>query len=131
MTHAPSFTATSARGSSRVDAVLDLLADLVAERVIARLGEVPQGGHEYYDQRLNPLGKRRFLEAARRGAFPSTKQGKLVLARRTDVDAWIASGKRDARVSTASTAEGDALSDEDLMAASGIVLTPPRQNKPR
>jgi hypothetical protein len=131
MTHTPSLTASSARVSRRVDDVLDLLADLVAERVIARLGEVPQGGHEYYDQRLNPLGRRRFLEAARRGAFPSTKQGKLVLARRADVDAWIASSKRDTQVSTASTAEGDALSDEDLLAASGVVLAPPRRNNPR
>ena len=54
-----------------------------------------------------------------------------MLARRADVDAWIASSKRDTQVSTASTAEGDALSDEDLLAASGVVLAPPRRNNPR
>jgi hypothetical protein len=40
------------------------------------------------DQYTSPLGKRRHLEAARRGAFPVTRHGRLVLARRADVDAY-------------------------------------------
>lgn len=101
------------------DAVLDLIVEMVAERVVARLGSTPT--NEYYDQRTSPLGRRRFLEAARRGAFPSTKQGKLVLARRADVDRWIATARR-APVEVPES--DDELSDEGLFAASGVVLAP-------
>ena len=46
---------------------------------------------DYYDQNTSPLPKRRYLDLARRGAFPSSKIGKQVLAQRVDVDAFIAS----------------------------------------
>lgn len=113
------------RSPETVNAVLDLFVDMVADRVAARLGAAP--ANDYYDQRSNPLGKRRFLDAARRGAFPSTKRGKLVLARRTDVDAWIAAGHRAPVVHTKPSED---LSDEALLAASGVVLEPtPRKMK--
>ena len=108
------------RSPETVDAVLDLFVDMVADRVVARLGATP--ANDYYDQRTSPLGRRRFLEAARRGAFPATKRGKLVLARRTDVDAWIAAGHRAPAVLTSPSED---LSDEALLAASGVVLEPP------
>ena len=44
---------------------------------------------EYVTQHTSPLGKRRFLNAARRGEFPSTRKGKLVLATKSDLDAWL------------------------------------------
>jgi hypothetical protein len=44
-----------------------------------------------------PITKRKFLEHARAGAFPSFKRGKTVLAKRADVDAWIAGGERDVK----------------------------------
>ena len=80
---------------------------------------------DYYDQNNNPLGKRRFLEAARRGAFPSTKQGKLVLAARPDVDSWIASGRRPKGTASAASGSSNTLSDVDLdkLLASGGVRT--------
>ncbi len=111
--------------ATTADAVLDLLVDMVAERVVARLAVSTT--NDFYDQRTSPLGRRRFLEAARRGEFPSTKRGKLVLARRADVDAWIAMGRRaPPEVPEAS----DELSDEDLLVASGVVLAPaPRKVK--
>lgn len=109
-----------ASGRSRdLDAVLEQAIELVAERVVARLGVTPT--HDYYDQHSSPVGRRRFLEAARRGAFPSTKRGKLVLARRADVDTWITAGRRAPPQVHADEAE---LSDEDLLAANGIVLAP-------
>lgn len=105
--------------------VLDLLVDMVADRVAARLGATP--ANDYYDQHGSPIGKRRFLEAARRGAFASMKRGKLVLARRVDVDAWIRAGQRAPR-SVSPTTETD--SDEALLHANGVVLAPvPRRTK--
>ena len=107
------------------DHVLDLLVDMVADRVVARLGTTP--ANDYYDQHASPVGKRRVLEAARRGAFASMKRGKLVLARRVDVDAWIRAGHRTPR-SVSPMSETD--SDEALLHANGIVLAPvPRRTK--
>lgn len=123
----PSLPRPTRPGRSRedVEAALDLFVDMVADRVAERLHAIPT--NEYYDQRSNPLGRRRFLEAARRGAFPSTKRGKLVLARRADVDAWIAAGHR---APVERTKPSEDLSDEELLAASGVVLEPtPRKMK--
>jgi hypothetical protein len=61
-------------------------------RVLAERDTKPE--NVFYSQHDSPLGKRRFLDAARRGAFPSSKRGKLILAMRTDVDAWIRAGER-------------------------------------
>lgn len=130
MTHLPSPSTTPSRGSDPVEAALALLADYVADRVLARLVERPRVAHDYYDQRSNPLGKRRFLEAARRGAFPSTRCGRLVLARREDVDRWLASRTR-AKPMTA-TRDDDDL--EKLLADAGLVASAvrtPRGQKER
>jgi len=51
----------------------------------------------YYSSTNNPLGRRRFLECARNGDFPTfsvDKRGKL-LALRSDVDGWIQSQRRE------------------------------------
>src|SRR5689334_4488867 len=45
----------------------------------------------YYDTRSAPMGPTAFLRLAREGAFPATKVGRKVLARKSDVDAWIRS----------------------------------------
>lgn len=39
----------------------------------------------------NPLGRRAFLDHAKRGSFPSFRPGKKVLALKSDVHAWIES----------------------------------------
>lgn len=86
---------------------------------------------DYYNQNNNPLGKRRFLEAARRGDFPSSKDGKLVLARRDDVDRWLASRTRP----SANREKEDRGDDVDaLLAGAGIVasgVTSPRRRRSR
>jgi hypothetical protein len=50
--------------------------------------ETADGGR-YYDARTSPLGRRAFLRLAREGAFPTFRAGKKLLARRSDVHAWI------------------------------------------
>jgi hypothetical protein len=69
------------------------LARLVAEELRAAGAG---GAGEFYSPEDNPLGSRRaFLEAARRGDFPSFKPDRRrTLARREDVDRWIASTQR-------------------------------------
>jgi excisionase family DNA binding protein len=67
---------------------------------------------EFYSQLDSPLGKRRHLEAARRGALRATKVGRLVLARRDDVDAFIAA--HDVTGAERGHAEEDILSDWGL-----------------
>lgn len=51
---------------------------------------------ERYDQEHLPdgLSRRAFLEASRRGDFPSSKVGRRVLALREDVDTWLAANPR-------------------------------------
>lgn len=44
----------------------------------------------YYDARTAPTGPTTFRRAAAAGAFPSFKIGRKLMARRADVDAWIA-----------------------------------------
>ena len=102
-----------------LDALVDLIADRVADCVVERLNAAQT--QEYYDQRSSPLGRRRFLEAARRGTFPTTKRGKLVLARREEVDRWINAGAR-TPVPPSTDANSDENSDEALLAACGIEL---------
>lgn len=84
---------------------------------------------EFYNQNTSPLGKRRYLEAARRGAFPSFKNGKLVLARREDVDGWIASRRHPSN----QREKADLADDLDaLLAGAGIVpseVTSPRRRR--
>ncbi len=118
---------TSATSVITLNAVLDQLADMVAERVAARLCAPTTA--DYYDQHKNPLGKRRFLESARRGDFPSTKQGKLVLARRADVDRWLDSRERPR---AESRTEGSEEGLDALLLGAGIVgsgMTSPRRGK--
>ncbi len=67
----------------------DELVDAIARKVV-ELQRTP----DYYTPTDAPIKKRAFLEAARRGDFPSSKLGKLVIAKRADVDAWIATKRR-------------------------------------
>lgn len=105
-------------------ALAELLAPKVAELLAARAPEAPA----YYSQANSPLGKRRYLEAARAGCFVSSKRGKLVLALRADVDAWIAAGARVPKPETP-PANDDPTDDEAaaLLAGQGIVVGPARR----
>lgn len=100
-----------------IDALFTRFVEEVAARVADHLRD-NEGG--YYTQKDNPIGKRPFLEAARRGDFASTKRGKVVCARREDVDHWIAEGRRPARA--APVAPANTESDLDaLLATAGVV----------
>jgi hypothetical protein len=86
-------------------ALLDAVADLLAAKVAERLS-VP--ATRYADGKANPLGSRRaFLDAARRGDFPSFKRGREVVARWEDVVAYIESRPRDAPAARVDEAEDD------------------------
>jgi hypothetical protein len=43
---------------------------------------------DWIDQDESPLGRRRHLDLVRRGALPGKKEGKRVLVRRADIDAY-------------------------------------------
>ncbi|KYG01796.1 hypothetical protein BE21_55890 [Sorangium cellulosum] len=48
----------------------------------------------YYDAKTSPTGPTTFRRAAAAGAFPSFRVGRKLMARRADVDAWIATQAR-------------------------------------
>ncbi|MGK4008368.1 hypothetical protein WMF31_37495 [Sorangium sp. So ce1036] len=66
-------------------------------------------GPTFYTSATSPLGRRLFLRLARQGAFPSHRVGRLVLAKREAVDAWIAAQSNQKRSASTSTDEIDAL----------------------
>lgn len=73
-----------------LDALVDMLADRVAEKLSTRAAaaaETPQTA----TSKRNPLGSSRaFLDAARAGKFPSFRRGREVVARWQDVEAYEA-----------------------------------------
>jgi hypothetical protein len=91
------------------------MADVLADRVATRIATLARVHDDYYTQHSNPLGKRQFLEAARRREFPSFPVGRLVLARRSDVNAWIESHERSCADET-----GCAVDPAAAFAAKGI-----------
>lgn len=67
---------------------VDLIADAVAEKLAARR-PTPAGPPELATARSNPLGSARaFLDAARRGDFPSSRRGREVVATWSDVESY-------------------------------------------
>jgi hypothetical protein len=79
--------------------------DAVAERVLVRLSdafaEAASSSHpshadptEYVHQNNAPIPKNIYLRLAREGAFPSTKAGKKILAKRVDVVAALEARQR-------------------------------------
>jgi hypothetical protein len=73
--------------SSELDRLVDLLAERIADAVVRRLGRA--NGDEFVDQSTSPLGRRRHIAAIRSGALPGRQVGRLYLARRSDVEAFI------------------------------------------
>ena len=107
-------TAHETLGSQALDALLDELAERVARKLAERSGrEAPR----YADARNNPLrSARAFLDAARRGDFPSFKRGREVVAHWAEVERHIERRRR--RVT--STAELD--DDRALLERAGVRL---------
>jgi len=84
------------RPKARVDAaaasaLFDLLVEQLAEAVATRL--LDANGELYYDVRSIPreIGAKQFRDAAQRKEFPSFQIGNRIVARRADVQAWVAS----------------------------------------
>src|SRR5437764_1212175 len=93
--------------------VLDAIATLLS--YMRAPGPTPLViGHDWVDSRGTPFSRREFLKLAREGAFPAFKPSKKVVARRADVDAYIASKvyeppKREGRATTSTDPVGRAL----------------------
>lgn len=78
----------SSNARNDLDTLLDQIADRIAERVIARIARDPAEHHA--TAKNNPIGTpRAFLDAGRRGDFPTFKKGREVAARWCDVTAYI------------------------------------------
>lgn len=88
-----------------LDAV-DAVADRVADRIVARIA--PASTDRFASAKDNPLASERaFLDAGRRGDFPTFKRGREVVARWADVLAYIEGRqcKRKPRTATPKPAE--------------------------
>jgi len=72
---------------------------------------------DYLNQNTAPIRKRKFLALAKAGAFPSRKEGQLVLVRREDFERWLA---KHARLTPAQQGE----KDPELAAAERLGLAP-------
>lgn len=79
-------------------------------------------GPAYYDAHTYPAGRRRFYADARAGRFPVSRVGKRLLARREDVEEFIASARveRPAAPVAAGTSSASSLKVERFMAERGI-----------
>lgn len=73
---------------ARVERAKRRLADDIDELVEAKLAKSAAGG-EWVDQKTSPLGRKKHLRLARQGKFPSKKEGRQVLVRRDDLNAYL------------------------------------------
>src|SRR5262245_59505491 len=104
-----------------LDALLDSFAERVAAELRPFMGAKPA---RYATSQNNPLGSESgFLEAARRGASPSFKRGRNVVARWEDVEAYIESRRCPARPAAESA---DVGADREELEKAGVRLRPAR-----
>lgn len=73
---------------ARIERAKRQIADAIDELVEARLAKGAAAA-EWIDQNTSPLGKHRHLDLVRRGILKGVKQGKRVLVRRLDIDAYM------------------------------------------
>jgi hypothetical protein len=103
-----------------LDELLDDLAERIANRIAAR-GGASTPAPKYADARNNPLGSARaFLDAGRRGDFPTFKRARSVVALWSDVEAYIERRRRAPR------APDQELDDISELEAAGVRLRAPR-----
>ena len=118
--------------------LVQAIVDYVAQRVSERLAELvvkqsSSAGDSIFDQESIPYGvsRRKYLELARKGAFPTMKEGRRVLCRRADFDAWFSAQRP---VESAETAQPRTLapaarrrpdnrSRDELLAGAKIVAS--------
>lgn len=78
----------------------DLTPEALRERALRKIIEgqselvraeiaIAANANDWVEQKHSPLGRRKHLQLAREGAFPSQKHGKRVLVRRADLNAYI------------------------------------------
>ena len=89
--------------------LIEQLADLVADRVVQRLGQVSDG---FVDQTTSPLGNRRHIDAIRTGKLKGRQVGRKYLARSTDVDAYVRSSSDPKDSGLNETDDVDKLAEE-------------------
>ena len=109
-------------------AVADWFVERVADRVVRRL-EGTTSRSTYADAKNNPLGSARaFLDAGRRGDFPTFKRGRQVVALWADVERYIQSKQRARRERTPADSAED---DRALLESAGVRLRGSRPTSPR
>ena len=108
------------------DAQLDDLAERIARKLAGASAPT-------YDQDHLPpyLTKRRFLEAARGGAFPAKKVGRTVVAARADVDRWVAAQPNAKSPPKDAPANDTTTEDEDAGYQAILTANGSRRQKPR
>lgn len=72
----------------RIDRAKRAIADAIDDLVEARVARGAARA-ELVDQNSSPLGRRRHLELVRAGKLPATRDGRRVLVRRSDLDAYL------------------------------------------
>lgn len=87
--------------------VVNDLAELIAERVAAKILSGTMS--DFVDQASSPLGPRRHIAAIRTGKLVGTRVGRRYLARRQDVDEFVARTRRPSR--TTSEHRGNSVGD--------------------
>lgn len=73
---------------ARIDRAKRAIADAIDELVEARISKGAARA-ELVDQSTSPLGRRRHLELVREGKLPAMREGRRVLVRRADIDAYL------------------------------------------
>ena len=84
---------------------------------------------DWIDQVASPLGRRRHLALARRGELPAVKDGKRVLVRRSDLEAYLArrGAWRTELIGPPEKPTSDAVAAE-ILASLGLELKGPGAN---
>ena len=73
---------------ARIDRAKRRIADAIDELVEARIAKGAARA-ELVDQNASPLGRRRHLELARAGKLRAMRDGRRVLVRRVDIEAYL------------------------------------------
>jgi len=90
---------------ARIDRAKRLIAEAIAEMVSAMIAKGVSGS-EWVDQTSSPLGRQRHLRLVRKGILKAARDGRRVLVRRADHDAYLESTRR---ISVPDDANEDAI----------------------
>ena len=90
---------------ARIDRAKREIADAIDDLVEARLAKGAARA-ELVDQETSPLGRRRHLELVRGGKLSAMRDGRRVLVRRADIDAYLAEHQITRRPSTEDDVDG-------------------------